>query len=690
MLRRHKISAVALATLIAACISCKPSYGEVIADSVSGWSSSGMQGENGWLFGWRNFTADGGGDYNFENDFILFVNDFSGGATPRNYLAERPNPVNNWEGTHWRLQDSPGDSGGPWTELFAENSHPNGTNSTGALEEHWTIRRWIATSISEPQTLELRSNLLATNVSCGNGTTVHVYQNGVLLDTLTTNSAAGVSNSVFPVINPNDVIDIALTPAGADGARGDSCDGSAYSLTITDEQPPPPPVVPIADSFDDWSTTGTQGERNWFNGYYNLTQDADGAYAAGDFMPFTNDGSGNPTTPGGNHWNGTQWDLTGEASGPWTELGQENTHPNGTNSLPNEEHWTIRRYVASNLTGTTPLALQWHTREVNDGGTGVSGKLFINGVEVDSAATDNTTGFTRTYYANVPAGATIDLALTPEGPTGDRGDGADGSANRLTIIDQLPEGPLFNITNDVYADSIAEFSGNQGENSFAYGLYDQRLDVEAGNGTYDVEDFQPFFNDGSDGATPVSPDGNHWTGTAWDLTPSGAPWTTINATGGHPTAMNTSENLHWALRRWTAEFGDSDATSEYVRIAGDCSNANVNGEGTTCRIFVNGSEVWSAKTNELVDEAGGAFAVDLQLNLSDVVDFAIDSDGINRAFDPMDPAGTIAAINDGSDGTNFSFTVTRIVPFDPIPEPSSALTLMIGIGMLGWMRRRGR
>ena len=49
------------------------------------------------------------------------------------------------------------------------------------------------------------------------------------------------------------------------------------------------PAQEIADSFDDWSTTGTQGENNWFYGWYNLTEDEefdDGEYAADDFNEY--------------------------------------------------------------------------------------------------------------------------------------------------------------------------------------------------------------------------------------------------------------------------------------------------------------------------------------------------------------------------------------------------------------------
>ena len=40
----------------------------------------------------------------------------------------------------------------------------------------------------------------------------------------------------------------------------------------------------VADSFDDWSFDGIQGDLDWYNGYYNLTQDADRIFQADDFI----------------------------------------------------------------------------------------------------------------------------------------------------------------------------------------------------------------------------------------------------------------------------------------------------------------------------------------------------------------------------------------------------------------------
>src|SRR5690606_26111985 len=98
-------------------------------------------------------------------------------------------------------------------------------------------------------------------------------------------------------------------------------------------------VLPIADSIADWSVDGEQGDNNWYYGYYNLTFDADASYEPDDFEEFSNlfGPGGGAVDPFGNHWTGVAWDLSATGA-PWTMIGQEDNHPNGTNNV--EEHWT--------------------------------------------------------------------------------------------------------------------------------------------------------------------------------------------------------------------------------------------------------------------------------------------------------------------------------------------------------------
>ena len=190
-----------------------------------------------------------------------------------------------------------------------------------------------------------------------------------------------------------------------------------------------------------------QGQDNWSYGYRNFTVDGGETNydATDDFVAFAG-GSENPAPFDGvtQQWRGL-WDLKNpqNGAGAWTFLGREGTHPNGTNSSPLEEHWTIRRWTASELTGVTPLALTWHTRKTDLNASGVTGSLHINGVQVDTAAVAGAdgVGVTRTWYANVSPGDIIDLALTPLGPGGETGDGSDGSANWLRVDSYIPPEP---------------------------------------------------------------------------------------------------------------------------------------------------------------------------------------------------------------------------------------------------------
>jgi len=178
----------------------------------------------------------------------------------------------------------------------------------------------------------------------------------------------------------------------------------------------------VADSVDDWSGTGEQGANGWSYGYYNLTEDGNNSYSADEFIEFE-----------AAHWRGEAWRLA-PSNCPWTFLAQEDVHPNGTNSCPDEEHWPIRRWT-SDIAGAVEVT--WHTREVNLAGAGVSGLLFHNGELVDSAviAGGDGVGVTRTVDLVLEVGDVLDLANSPVGPNSNRSDGSDGSANRLTIED---------------------------------------------------------------------------------------------------------------------------------------------------------------------------------------------------------------------------------------------------------------
>ena len=218
-------------------------------------------------------------------------------------------------------------------------------------------------------------------------------------------------------------------------------DGDEVARGFDPLDPESNPGSLIADSIEDFS--GFQGQANWTNGYRNFTLDGGGIDydPAADFIPFAG-GDGQGAWDGVvQQWSGNAWDLNTAAAAPWTWIANEGLHPNGTNNI--DEHWPIRRWVADDLTGTTPLGLTWHTRKTNLNGGGVTGSLHVNGVQVDTVALagGDGVGVTRTFFANLVPGDIVDLALTPVGNAGDTADGSDGSANWLRIDGYIPPNP---------------------------------------------------------------------------------------------------------------------------------------------------------------------------------------------------------------------------------------------------------
>ncbi len=402
----------------------------------------------------------------------------------------------------------------------------------------------------------------------------------------------------------------------------------------------------LAHSYDDWSLEGEQGAKGWQNGYYNRTLDADGSYYVGDFEPFVNQFGprGGPATPRGNHWTGAAWALESDAaatSGPWTFLGPAETRPNGVSSTPGEEHWTIRRWRSDRA---ARVALRWHLRKTDPAcGDGVTGHLFLNGEMLDASTIPpgDTAGVHRTVVADVRPDDIVDLALAPSGFCGSSSDDCDASFNYLKVSD-VP--PVDLSSREVLADSTADWSttGTQGERSWFYGYYDQRRDLEQGDGRYGAEDFMAFLREDTN---EIDAD-NHWDGFKWDLVANsaGGPWVELNCLGGHPSANGLPDtSVHWAVRRWECGVAGK------VRLDGvvSCPGA---GDGVVGRIFHNGKQAFAGRATR----DGARFSFDLTVALRDVLDFAIDADGSGR----LEQEG-IDQVSDGGDSTYFTVAITR-------------------------------
>jgi hypothetical protein len=284
----------------------------------------------------------------------------------------------------------------------------------------YTLSYWFlpGTAIA-PMVVRFSGSWITTTPAyCGDGVVGRVFVDG----TQVLQKAAFVNGSDYAVTVPVQVgshIDLALDPASSD-----YCDSSTFTAAI--ETADAGDVV-VADSVADWSLTGTQGERNWYYGYYNRSTDADGVYQATDFIAFPRD-NGPPSAS--NFWTGTGWDWF-NGNPPWDEMFQTAEHPNGVNS--SQEHWVIRRWVGQ-VSGR--LTVDWTLAKANPAGNGVTGHLFHNGVQKDVAmiaGTDSVGVARNVVITNAQIGDVFDLALDPTGVGGATDDGSDGSTMTMVI-----------------------------------------------------------------------------------------------------------------------------------------------------------------------------------------------------------------------------------------------------------------
>ena len=147
--------------------------------------------------------------------------------------------------------------------------------------------------------------------------------------------------------------------------------------------------------------SGTQGQDNWYYGYYD--GDSGSPYTPSDFeeMP--------------EFINGNQWIVhRGNPSGYWTSLGATGGHPNGPvgNYYQATEHWATRRWV-SEVAGT--LLIEGNLSKGSTNGDGTINHVFINDVAVFSQHIygNETGGVDYSIQAEINVGDIIDFAIQP-------------------------------------------------------------------------------------------------------------------------------------------------------------------------------------------------------------------------------------------------------------------------------------
>lgn len=399
-------------------------FADSSADFIQSFPAPGTPDANGWNYGYYNHSADlGGGTLGDTSlyeagDFVQFTS----GQTRGNGFGLAT-------------------SGDPWVAVQAGNAgHPESNP-----DEIWAIRRYTVEA-GAPADSRLNWSLAAQNTG-QTGTTMHIFRNGSLLTGGTTSSAAGVQGSYdFTDLAPGDVIDFALTPEGTDGNRGDGADGSFFGGTLGSSVTFDTIGI-VADSRTEFS--GTQGADNWTYGFYAGFDNTgpDSVLNVGDFVPGGASfqpylgGEGSGAWDGASQfWTGSAWDSQTAAAQPWTFVGADNGHPNGTNQGDGSlEQWATRRWtVPAGESGD--LLVEFDLAKANNGG-GTSLFVLHNG-EVVGKIDSNNAAVQESFVeiTGVAEGDTIDISLSPLFGT-DTTDGSDASEFGATIhlLNPIPE-----------------------------------------------------------------------------------------------------------------------------------------------------------------------------------------------------------------------------------------------------------
>jgi hypothetical protein len=172
----------------------------------------------------------------------------------------------------------------------------------------------------------------------------------------------------------------------------------------------------------------------------------------------------------------------------------------------------------------------------------------------------------------------------------------------------------------IVADSVRDFSGEQGQAGWYYGYWDRTADADR---IYQTTDFQPLISFGNDPINQLSSRSEFTTGPLWNLR-DGVFYTSLWAEGGHPHApvrhAAYAQAEQWAVRRWVSTI---DAP---IVISGHVGKVMPWGEnwsgGCRARIVVDGIEVDSVA----IDNQGTDYKVNASVRKGSTVDFLIGPD----------------------------------------------------------------
>lgn len=196
---------------------------------------------------------------------------------------------------------------------------------------------------------------------------------------------------------------------------------------------------------------------------------------------------------------------------------------------------------------------------------------------------------------------------------------------RLTVLAFLAFAPVFGFgqtwsseSADVIADSVVEFSREQGKSGWYYGYWDLSADVD---GEYDqATEFKLLKNFGTDLKNGLSRRSEFTVGDVWFLE-DGRSYTSMWAEGGHANNAKVPNNYssaeQWATRRWVSSASGNVTISGHVGKVMPWG-ANWGGECQAI-IIVDGKVILST----IIDEQGLDYSVATKVREKSMVDFLI-------------------------------------------------------------------
>ena len=356
-----------------------------LADSVSEFSS--VQGQDNWRYGSWSPTADA--------DKVYSPSEFTEMNSGVFFRAD----TNKYDQNVGNI---------PSLEISAEGAMPSGA---GFIKQ-WAIRRWESETKGEITI----AGTLGNADAAGDGVRGRILINGDEVYLKTVNGEDD-NFSISANVDVGDTIDFVIDPGDADDETGDL---ATFTAAISGPVFNPISDVVVADSEVDWAGSDVQGENGWFYGFYDFTADPDKTYQAENFNQF-------PTE----YWSRSRWDWPG--SSPATQIRQTTMQSNGVDD--GVVHWAIRRWE-SDWDG--PATINWNFAKSRSGGDGATGRIMINGVEVDSVLIEGAdrTGVSRSVEVNLSSGDKVDFLVDPLGVNGDPA-APDGDDDNATLTAQV-------------------------------------------------------------------------------------------------------------------------------------------------------------------------------------------------------------------------------------------------------------